>query len=70
MDKDYEILMGNWVTARCKKRVEETGEQMPEEVRIWLDTGGNSRADGNTQAQSCVLGWLVKTLVKPDWVEP
>ncbi len=59
--------MGNWVTARCRKRVKDTSERMPQAVRDWLDTGGNSPADDTTQPSPYVLGWLVKTIEKPIW---
>ena len=67
MGTDYEILLGNWVAARCKKRVKDTGRQMPPYVVDWLETGGNSPADENTEPPPNVLGWLVKTIDRPAW---
>jgi len=67
MTKDYEGLMGDWVTARCRKRVKETGKPMPPDVANWLDTGGNSPADENTEPPPRVLGWLIKTIDEPIW---
>jgi hypothetical protein len=70
----YAQKMGQWVTARCEKRIELMRKQnpkyeMPECVTQWLDHGGNSPPDGSTPAETNVLGWLLKTIVKPDWPE-
>ena len=64
---DYEVVMGNWVTARCKKRVKDTGKPMPPYVVHWLETGGNSPPDESTEPPPRVLGWLVKTIDRPAW---
>jgi hypothetical protein len=66
---DYETRMGDWVEARCRKRAEEYGKPMPQEVRDWLDNGGNSPADGNTTPTITVHRWLILTIYDPDWDE-
>ena len=64
---DYEVRMGMWVTARCVARAAVFGKPMPDYVKVWLDTGGNSPPDGTTEAPPNVMGWLVKTIEDPDW---
>ena len=69
-DYEYETRIGRWVTDRCTKRAQCTGKEMPQEVREWLDEGGNSAAGPNTRATPRVLGWLVMTIDEPHWPEP
>ena len=64
----YEKRLGEWVTARCRKRAEVHGKPMPVEVKHWLDHGGNSPVTKDTKATETVLGWVVKTLEDPDWI--
>ena len=66
---DYEQRMGEWVTARLRKRKSDLSVEMPQEVKDWLDNGGNSPADKNTVPTVSVVGWLIKTTVDPDWPE-
>lgn len=67
LDYEYERRMGEWVTARCRKRAEEHEKPMPQQVRDWLDDGGNSPANKNTAPTVVVLGWLAATIIDPDW---
>lgn len=69
MSKDYELAIGKWVTARCKKRVDDTRNAMPQVVKDWLDHGGSSAADENTKPTLTVVSWLVMTIDDPDWPE-
>ena len=64
---DHIARMGVWVAARCRRRAEEHKKGMPQFVKDWLDTGGNSPADGNTAPTGPVHEWLNKTIEDPDW---
>lgn len=67
---DYEQVMGEWVTARCRKRAAAPiSKEMPPEVKRWLKYGGNSPPGATTVATQQILGWLIKTIEKPDWDE-
>ena len=61
--------MGKWVAARCRKRAKVHKKGMPQFVKDWLDTGGNSPADENTAPTTAVRNWVVNTLEDPDWPE-
>ena len=62
-----EKRIGDWVTARCRKRAEEHGKPMPQEVRDWLKTIKWNPGAKNTQAPGEVIDWLVSTIEDPDW---
>ena len=66
-DYENERRMGDWVCARCRKRAEEHGKPMPPEVEAWLGTIKWNPGAKNTEATDKVLGWLIKTIVDPDW---
>ncbi|MGD8451549.1 MAG: hypothetical protein PVJ57_06995 [Phycisphaerae bacterium] len=68
-DYSYETRMGEWVAARCRKRAEEHGKAMPDRVKEWLDTGGNSPVNQDTPPPPDILGWVIKSIEDPDWLE-
>ena len=69
-DYSCEALMGQWVTARCNKRYDNTEKPMPEDVCAWLRTAGSeSAADETSKPPAMVLGWMVKTVIDPDWYQ-
>ena len=64
---DWERLVGDWVTARCRKRVRNPEKPTPDYVKLWLKTiDWNPHAE-DTEAPAPVLGWVVKTIEDPDW---
>lgn len=67
-DYEYEKMIGEWVTARCAKRYNLKGK-MPDYVITWLETGGNSPVNQDSEAPPDVEGWLIKTIDDPDWPE-
>lgn len=71
-DYNYEgeILMGNWVRERCKARYDQLHKPMPADIVNWLKTAGSkSPADGGSDPTGKVLGWMVWTVIDPDWAE-
>lgn len=64
---NYEEKLGQWVTLRCEKRHNKEG--MDSDVVQWLKTGRNGTDPPNedTAPTAKVLGWLVSTIVEPDW---
>lgn len=68
-DYECEILLGQWVTARLKKRYDLGHGPPPDGVCSWVKTGGSSPADENSTAPAEALGWLIKTIEDPDWDE-
>ena len=70
-EMDYEQLIGEWVTARCRKRAKgPPPREMPDYVKHWLETGGDSPVNADTAPTARVLGWLMKTIIDPIWDEP
>lgn len=69
-DIDYEKfdkLMGDWVTARCRKRTVEHGKPMDKNVWEWLKGLEWNPSAKDAEAPAEVLGWVVKTIEDPDW---
>ena len=64
---ECEDLLGQWVTARLKKRHDLGHGAPPDAVCVWVKTAGKSPADGDSEATSEVLGWVIKTIEDPDW---
>jgi hypothetical protein len=67
-DLQYAERMGEWVAARCQKRLERWPEEgMPDYVKHWLDHGGYSPAGPDTNPTVRVAGWLNQTTTDPEW---
>ena len=66
---DASRLLGEWVTARCRKRAEEHGKALPDEVRVWL-AGSPCLNVAAVKPTPAVLVWLFKTIDDPDWPRP
>lgn len=66
---DDEKLVGDWVTARCRKRSKVHSKPMPKVVRDWLDTIEWNPAAGDTEPTPEVREWLIQTIDDPDWPE-
>jgi hypothetical protein len=62
------VGVGDWVTTRCQRHRAGTVTQR---VMAWLATGGpnGGPVDATSKPSPEVLGWIVKTIEDPDWVE-
>jgi hypothetical protein len=70
-DRQYADKFGEWVTARLVKHINAC-YAMPEEVRTFLDRALQKKS-GETQAEKApyaVMGWLIMSIIDPDWPIP
>jgi hypothetical protein len=68
-EKTHCEQIGEWVAARCTKRVQRTGKDVPQEVIDWLDRIEWNPSPEDTDPTYEVLGWAIKTINDPDWLE-